>query len=591
MLLVLLLVAEPAACSAVRSLRRRRTHHHRGGSRGTCERMMSCVTSKTEPATPNDSRRWWGLGVLALGLSMIVLDGTIVGVALPRIIEDLQLTLTDAQWVNSLYAMVFAALLLTVGRLGDRYGRRNLFILGVFVFVAGSMAAARAHGAESLIAARAFQGVGGAMVLPSTLSSVNATFRGKDRAVAFGIWGAVMAGMAAVGPLLGGWLTTSFDWRWIFYVNIPIGAIVVVGALLVVPQTREGVRVRGLDVDGLLTSGLGLGLIVFALIEGSSLGWWVPKADLSVFGLTWHRSFAVSPVPVSFALGVAFLGLFILWERHRAQVRRDAILDLTLFAIPTFSWGNITALTVAAGEFSLLFVLPLYLVNVLDLSILRAGFVLAALAIGAFVSGAQARRLATRLRPTSVVILGLVLELIGALVTALLVGPATPSWIVALPLVVYGLGVGLASAQLTSTILIDVPTAQSGTASATQSTARQLGSAVGSAVAGTALALGLGQHLPGRLAQIPGIAGLPSGLVDRLVASTVDSAGGFIVALRGQGVHGELGSLGPAVSDALATGFADATRTALLVASAILLTGLIGALQVARASARSHPAA
>ena len=307
-------------------------------TKGTTKDTMKGTEGAQAPASA-DPRRWWGLGVLALGLSMIVLDGTIVGVALPRIIEDLQLTLTDAQWVNSLYAMVFAALLLTVGRLGDRYGRRNLFVLGVVVFVLGSITAARAQGAESLIASRALQGVGGAMVLPSTLSSVNATFRGKDRAVAFGIWGAVMAGMAAVGPLLGGWLTTSYDWRWIFLVNIPVGALVIVGAFLVVPQTRDGVQARGLDVDGLLTSGIGLGLIVFALIEGTSLGWWTPKADLTVFGVTWPASAPISPVPVAFAVGVLFLGMFVLWERHRARVRRDAILDLTLFSIPTFSWG------------------------------------------------------------------------------------------------------------------------------------------------------------------------------------------------------------------------------------------------------------
>ena len=554
-------------------------------TKGTTKDTMKGTEGAQAPASA-DPRRWWGLSVLALGLSMIVLDGTIVGVALPRIIEDLQLTLTDAQWVNSLYAMVFAALLLTVGRLGDRYGRRNLFVLGVVVFVLGSITAARAQGAESLIASRALQGVGGAMVLPSTLSSVNATFRGKDRAVAFGIWGAVMAGMAAVGPLLGGWLTTSYDWRWIFLVNIPVGALVIVGAFLVVPQTRDGVQARGLDVDGLLTSGIGLGLIVFALIEGTSLGWWTPKADLTVFGVTWPASAPISPVPVAFAVGVLFLGLFVLWERHRARVRRDAILDLTLFSIPTFSWGNVTALTVAAGEFGLLFVLPLYLVNVLGLSILHAGFVLAALAVGAFVSGAQARHLAARMRPSSVVILGLVLELVGALVTALLIGPSMPGWLVALPLVVYGLGVGLASAQLTSTILVDVPTQRSGTASATQSTARQLGSAAGSAIAGTALAVALTHHLPERLAQIPG---LPGGVTDRLVTATVESAGGVISSVRGQGTHGDLGALGPAVSDALAAGFADATSTALLVASAILLAGLVGSIQVARASRQAHP--
>ncbi|WP_321575526.1 MFS transporter [Oerskovia douganii] len=174
------------------------------------------------PAAPD--HKWAGLFVLATALSMIVLDGTIVGVALPTIIEDLHLDLGDAQWVNASYSVVFAALLLTAGRLGDRLGRRNMLLGGVVVFLAGSLLASQADDAGTLIVARLIQGVGGAFVLPATLSTVNATFRGKDRAVAFGIWGAVISGMAAVGPLLGGWLTTSFTWPWIFLVNLPIGS-------------------------------------------------------------------------------------------------------------------------------------------------------------------------------------------------------------------------------------------------------------------------------------------------------------------------------------------------------------------------------
>ncbi len=160
------------------------------------------------PAAPPDPRRWLGLAVLAAGLSMIVLDGTIVGVVLPTIIADLGLDLTDAQWVTSLYAMVFAALLLTFGRVADRVGRRTVFVAGIVVFVAASVTAGLAADGAALIASRAVQGVGGAMILPTTLSTMNATFHGEDRARAFGVWGAVMAGLAAIGPLLGGWLTT-----------------------------------------------------------------------------------------------------------------------------------------------------------------------------------------------------------------------------------------------------------------------------------------------------------------------------------------------------------------------------------------------
>ena len=536
-----------------------------------------------------DRRRWLSLGVLAAGLSMIVLDGTIVGVALPRIISDLNLDLTDAQWVSSLYAVVFAALLLTFGRVADRIGRRTVFVVGVIVFVIASITAGQALSAVALITSRAAQGLGGAMILPATLSTVNATFRGRDRGRAFGIWGAVMAGMAAVGPLLGGWLVTSFDWRWIFYVNVPLGALILVATAFVVPQTKGRPAGPGVDVDGLLTSGLGMGLVVFGLIEGSPLGWWAPKADFTALGLTWPATAPISVVPVALAAGLGLLALFAGWERHRAGNGRDALIDLRLFSIATFSWGNVAAFAVAAGEFAVVFVLPLYLVNVLGLSVLGTGYVVAAMALGAFLSGAQARRVAALLSPPTVVLLGLSLELVAVLATAFLAGPDTSPLTIASTLVVYGLGLGLASAQLTSTILAEVPTELSGSGSATQSTARQVGSAFGTAVAGSALAAGLATGLADRLATIPGLA---PAVAARLARSTADSAGGVIPQLRGEGTHGRLGGLGPAVTDALSTGFADATRTALLAAAVLVALGLLGAVRVAlvaRASKGSNP--
>jgi len=285
-----------------------------------------------ESMEPHVGRREWiGLGVLAAGLSLIVVDGTIVNVSLPVIIDELGLNLTDAQWINSIYAVVFAALLLTAGRLGDRLGRRMLFILGVVVFIVGSLMASASDSASALIVARVVQGVGGAFVLPCTLSTVNATFRGRDRAIAFGVWGAVISGMAAVGPLLGGWLTTSFTWPWIFLVNVPIGILVIIGAFLTVPETRAKITVPGLDVVGLLLSAIGFGALIFALIEGQTIGWWTPIADLNLFGISWPATAPISAIPVIAAVGVVALVVFVVWERHRARIGYSAILDLALF--------------------------------------------------------------------------------------------------------------------------------------------------------------------------------------------------------------------------------------------------------------------
>jgi hypothetical protein len=334
----------------------------------------------------------------------------------------------------------------------------------------------------------------------------------------------------------------------------------------------------GVDVDGLLTSAAGFGLLVFGLVEGHTLGWWAPTGDFSAFGLTWPPSSPVSVVPVALALGVGFLALFALWERHRARNGRDALLDLRLLGIPTFTWGNLTALAVAAGEFALVFVLPLYLVNALGLGIMGAGCVLAAMAAGAFASGAQARHLATRFNPPAVVVIGLVLELTGVLAAVTILGPRTAPWLIAATLTVYGIGLGLASAQLTGTVLADVPLEQSGAASATQSTVRQVGSALGTAVAGTALAAGLGAALPTALATVRG---LPADVAAQLVTTTTVSAGGVIDATRAHGTHGPLGALGPDVVNALASGFADATRISILAAAAFLAAGLLGAWRVA----------
>jgi len=540
------------------------------------------------------SRRWWALGVLALGLSMVVLDGTIVSVSLPAIIADLGLGFTQAQWINSVYSVVLAALLITAGRLGDRLGRRTLFAAGVVVFVAGSLLAAAAGAPSTLIWGRIVQGVGAAGVLPGTLSTVSALFsadagvrgpsvvtqaaasrpdapaRARDRTIAFAVWGTVISAMAAIGPLVGGWLTTSFTWPWIFLVNVPIGVVVLAGIAAFVPETRMGTRARGADVDGFLLSAAGFALVVFALIEGQTYGWWRPLRTFEMFGLHWSTRSASSPIPLLLLLGLVLLVLFGLWEIHRRRVNRSALLDLSLFRRPGFRWGNAAAFAVALGEFGLLFTLPLYLVNVLGLSTLRAGLVLAAMALGAFVVGGATEGLARTMGPVRIVRLGLAIETLAVAVTALFVTARVSPWLLAALLACYGIGLGLASAQLTGTVLADVPPAASGEGSATQSTVRQLGSALGAAILGGVLSVSLGHALPDRLSAVHG---LPPRAATEAVAATRDSAGGAISGLRAH--HAS-----DVVVDALARGFADATRVTMLAAAVFLLLGFFAATRI-----------
>ena len=544
-------------------------------------KMAAPRAREAQRDTAPSRRDWLALAVLSTGLGMIVLDGTIVGVALPDIIADIHLNLTDAQWVNSLYAVLLAALLLSTGKLSDRLGRKLLFLIGIVVFVGGSVYAASADAAGTLIAARAVQAVGAALIMPSTLSTVNATFRGKYRAAAFGVWGAVISGAAAVGPLAGGALTQWASWHWIFLVNIPIGALVFLAALFTVRETKSGTDRPGMDVDGALLSAIGFGALVFSVIEGPDLGWWSPQAKFSIFGWDWPKDAPLSPVPITIAIAVVALTLFVLWERHRERVQRSALLDLGLFRFGTFSWGNLTAAMVAVGEFTIVFVLPLYLVNALGLDVMGAGLVLAAMALGAFASGAAARHVAAKFGAPGTVLIGLGLEVIGVAALAFTLRPDSSGWVVAAPLVIYGLGLGLASAQLTGTVLRDVPVEISGQGSATQSTVRQIGSALGTAVAGAALSVSLAITLP---AAISG-AGLPTAQADQLAAATRQSAGTTITQLRAEGTASKLGEHTDAVVHALSTGFTDATRYSLLIGLAFLALGFVGAVRLRKASA------
>lgn len=530
------------------------------------------------PSTPN---KWITLVVLSLGVSLIVIDGTIVNVALPVIIRDLQLTFTDAEWVNTIYTLIFAALLITAGRLGDRLGRRMLFAVGVGVFVIGSLLAARADASTSLIWARVVQGVGGALILPCTLSTVNATFRGRDRAIAFGVWGSVISGMAALGPLLGGVLTTSFSWRWIFLINVPLGVLLLVGIALFVPETKGSDFSPGLDVDGFLLSALGLGCLVFGLVEGRNYGWWRPVQDVSLMGVHWRSGAPLSPAALSLMLGVVLLGLFVLWERHRARVNRSALIKLSLFNKRSFRWGNTAALIIALGEFGLLFTLPLYLQNVLSLSALGSGAVLAAMAGGAFVAGGAAGELARRLAPATVASLGLAIEVVALVVLAAVVHPSSRGWVVALVLLAYGAGLGLCSAQLTSVVLSEVPPGDSGQGSAVQSTGRQLGSALGVAILGTVLASGVAAFASGSLA---GVAGLSPSQGHRLESTLGPSAGGIITQIRLGQVQLPAGTT-DAVVTALSGAFTNAARIAIFGAAVVLALGFLVTLRLPRAKA------
>lgn len=531
--------------------------------------------------------RWIGLGMLSLGVSMIIVDVSIVNVAIPVIIEDLGIDFTAAEWVNTIYSLVFAALLVTLGRLGDLVGRRRVFLGGLIVFAGASLFAGLAPTGGLLITARLLQGIGGAAILPATLSLVTSEFRGRERGIAFGIWGSVIGGMAALGPLIGGWLTTNASWRWAFLINLPVAAIAFTGALIYLSESRDEHAERRFDITGAALSTIGFGGLVFGLIEGYKYGWWGPSQDFSLFGLTWPQDWPISVVPIAFALAAVSLASFVVYEiRKERSGDRSGAFQFGLFGYPGFRWGNLAVTIVSLGEFGLLFIVPLFLQGVLGYSAFDTGLVLLGLAAGAFIAGPSAGMLASRIGPKWVVTAGMALEATGIFWIGLTLSPDLGGWDLVPALVVYGVGVGLATAQLTNVALAEIPPDRSGVASGGTTTLRQVGTALGIAILGTVLYIGLGQGTRDRLANVPQ---LPAAAVDG-IAQSIESSGA-------QSLPGILADprltdqVRADIHDAVDRSFVEAGRTASHVATGFVLLGLVFSLLIpnARGEAEGAP--
>jgi EmrB/QacA subfamily drug resistance transporter len=474
---------------------------------------------------PTSRNRWIGLIFVSMSISLVIIDGTIVNTIFPSLISDLNLSSTEVQWVQESYVLVFASLLLVWGSLADRIGRKLLLMIGITIFVLSSMWAGLTDSAEILILARVIQGIGGAMVLPTTLSLVNANFQGKERGIAFAIWGSTIGGMVAVGPVLGGWLATDFSWRWAFFINAPLGAIILVGLAIYIAESKVAQRAGGIDYIGAAISVVMFSTFVFSLIEGRIYGWWDinTKNQFTIGDFKWPTT-GISVIPVAFAIAVVSTILFVIWEKRRERAHKNVLLDLQLFHIASFRNGSIAAAIISMGEFGILFAIPLWLQNVIGLSPISSGLVLLWLAGGAFLASGIGGALSGRLPAARAVQIGVGLEVTGVLGVALFASPEA-GWAVLAPfLFVYGIGIGLATAQLTGVIMVEVPPQQIGQASGSQSTVRQIGSAMGIAVLGTLLFTGTQVSLEAKLSDTE----IPADQQSVIVDAVVDSAGAAI---------------------------------------------------------------
>src|SRR6476646_1303257 len=304
-----------------------------------------------EVALAPQNRKWWTLLAVSFGLFMIMLDNTVVNVALPSIATSFNVSLSQLEWVVVGYALSFATFMLTGGKLADRYGRRKLFVIGLVIFTGASLACGLAPSVGFLIGARVVQGVGGAIMNPATLSIITATFPPRQRGTAIGIWAGVSALALAIGPLVGGLLTEKVNWSWIFFINIPVGVLGVVAARLFIDETKDTSKEQRLDLPGLVTSGIGLFALTYGLIETNDHSWTSTRV-LSLF-----------------AIAVVSLNVFVLLELRQ----RLPMLDLSLFKNPTFAGANAAMLFVGLALFGIFFYNSLFLQRVLGYSAIETG--------------------------------------------------------------------------------------------------------------------------------------------------------------------------------------------------------------------------
>jgi EmrB/QacA subfamily drug resistance transporter len=412
-----------------------------------------------------ENRKWWTLGAVAFGLFMIMLDNTVVFVALSSIQSDLKISQSELEWVVTGYALTFAVLMLTGGKLADMFGRRRIFIVGLTIFTASSLACGLATSASFLIGARVVQGVGAALMNPATLSIITATFPPRQRGAAIGIWVGVSAMALAIGPLIGGILTEQINWSWIFFINVPVGIAGIIVSRLFIDESRDESEEQRLDLPGLISSAVGLFGLTYALLEGNNYGW------------------SSARILACFAVAAVGLATFVLLE-HRQRV---PMLDLSLFKNSTFAGANVTMLLVALAMFGVFFFNSLYLGQVLGYSPIQTGATFLPLTILIVFVAPLAGRFSDKIGSRWLMGAGLVL-LSASLLSFSTLGVDSSFWDILPGLILGGFGMSLAMTPTTAAAMGSVPVDKAGVGSAVLNSMRQVGGSLGIALMGAIVA-------------------------------------------------------------------------------------------------------
>ncbi len=450
------------------------------------------------------NRKWWTLASVAFALFMIMLDNTIVNVALPSIQRDLHIGVSELEWVVTGYALSFAVLMLTGGKLADMLGRRRIFLVGLAIFTISSLFCGLAGSAELLIGARVVQGAGSALMMPATLSIITATFAPAERGAALGIWAGVSAMALAIGPLVGGLITEHVGWDWIFFVNVPIGVVGLVCVRLIVRESRDTSHEQRLDLPGLITSGIALFALVFALIEANSYGW----TSATILSL--------------FALALVAGTVFVVLELRQ----RLPMFDLALFRDSTFTGANVVALLVSLAMFGVFFFMSLFMQNVLGYSAVRAGTAFLPMTILIILVAPVSGKVSDRLGSRWLMVGGLILLALSLVVFAQ--AGRGSGYLALLPAMLLG-GFGMATTMtpMTAAALSSVPVDKAGVGSGMLNTFRQVGGSLGIAVMGAILASVSSSELAAGHTQVDAFV---NGLHRALYVSAVIALAGALVA-------------------------------------------------------------
>ncbi|HEX3507185.1 MAG TPA: DHA2 family efflux MFS transporter permease subunit [Candidatus Dormibacteraeota bacterium] len=513
---------------------------------------------------------WIVLLVLVTGFFMIMLDTTIVNVAIPAMSAGLKISLDGILWVLNAYILVYAVLLITAGRLGDLYGQRNLFAAGLAIFTLASALCGLSQNENQLIAARVLQGVGGALLVPQTLAILTSLFPPERRGAAFGIWAGV-AGLATLaGPTIGGAIVTYVDWRWIFFVNVPIGVAALIATFFIIPDLRPG-RSHGWDVVGVFLATGGLFGLVFGLIEGERFNW----GQIGSYVVT---------IPEVIGLGVVLLVLFVIWERFQTE----PLVPLSLFEERNFAVANWIGASIAFGMMSLFLPIVIYLQSVRGFSALTAGLTLAPMSLTSMIVAPFAGRMADRIGGKYILMTGVFVFAIGFGTLTVVAGPDS-TWLTFLvPAIVAGAGMGMTFAPLTTVAMRNIEPRMAGAASGVLNTTRQVGQAVGSAVVGALLQNRLAITLHDQA--VSHAAALPVAFRDQFVAAFSSvAANGFQIGTGENGAKLPAG-LPPSVAqqltalahDVFVTGYIDALKQTLVLPIVVLALTAFSALLIKR---------